>query len=300
MSEDDATVEWLEIEVPVVPAEAADVAGALTTTVAAAQGGVELRADSIVFWVRPADVEASVNDARAALTALSGSGMLVDPAGVRVAAARPEHEWRDAWKRYFRTTRVSERLVIVPSWDTHVPRAGDTILEIDPGRAFGTGAHASTQLCLMEIDALATRSRVHCFLDVGTGSGILAIAAARLWPDASGFAIDTDPEAVEVATENVQRNGVAGRVRCETTPLSEVPETFDLVMANIQADVLTALRDVLVQRLTSGGTLILSGLLSTEVESVGRAYAAVPGHRLIGVRRSAADPEWSCAVVTRV
>jgi precorrin-6B methylase 2 len=141
--------------------------------------------------------------------------------------------------------------------------------------------------------------KVTRFLDIGTGSGILAIAAAKLWPASRGLAIDIDPVAVEVATENAQRNGVAGRVSCAPTPLGAVQERFDLVMANIQMDVLRSLRDAVVQRIAPGGILILSGLLDEEARDVARWYALLPGIQTLRLRQCADDPEGAPRSSTR-
>src|SRR5262249_58541960 len=86
-------------------------------------------------------------------------GFAVDPAAIAVRPAAREDEWRDAWKRYFTTTRIGRRMVIVPSWETYAPAPGDVVLELDPGRAFGTGAHASTRLCLMALEDVAGAGR---------------------------------------------------------------------------------------------------------------------------------------------
>lgn len=297
--------DWLEVEVDVGPGDAAEVAGALTTSVDHARAGVELRPGGIVFWVRAAEGEAAVRDTRAALAALARGGMAAGPARVRLRPAQPESEWRDAWKRHFGVTRVSSRIVVVPSWEAYVARPDDVVLDLDPGRAFGTGAHASTRLCLAELDAMSLGGRagareVRRFLDVGTGSGILAIAAAKLWPAASGVAIDVDPEAVAAASENRDRNGVGDRLVCAAAPVAAIVGRFDLVTANIQADVLEPLREAIISRTAPGGTVILSGLLSGEAEGVGAVYAALPGCRLVGLRRLADDPEWSCVVIERV
>ncbi len=305
MGEEQRRDDWLEVEVGVDSDYAAEVAGALATSVDRARAGVELRPGSIVFWVRSTEGDDAAREVRAALTALARGGMAVDPARVRLRPAQPESEWRDGWKRHFRVTRVSSRVVVVPSWEAYVARPDDVVLDMDPGRAFGTGAHASTRLCLVELDAMslgghAGRRAVRRFLDVGTGSGILAVAAAKLWPAASGVAIDIDPEAVAAAMENRDRNGVADRLVCAAAPVTAIAGTFDLVTANIQADVLESLREAIIERAAPGGTVILSGLLSGEAEAVGTAYAALPGCRLAGLRRLADDPEWSCAVIERV
>ena len=308
MSEERQT-EWVEIVISVRHVDAAEVAGFLATQVPAARAGVELRGESIVFWVPLNEGGGALRETRAAVSALAAGGIAVDPARVELQPAAPEGEWRDAWKRYFRVTRVARRVVIVPSWEEYAPARSDVVLQVDPGLAFGTGLHASTRLCLIEIDILSSADqpvlqeecpKVMRFLDLGTGSGILAIAAAKLWPASSGLAIDIDPVAVEVATENAQRNGVAERVICAPTPLGAVQERFDLVMANIQVDVLRSLRDVVVQRIAPGGILILSGLFDEEARDVARWYALLPEIQTLRVRQCADDPEWSAAVLQRV
>jgi len=305
--------EWVEIEVPVESDDAPEVAGYVATTVHGARAGVELRGASIVFWVPRREGESALREARAAVSTLAAGGVDVDPGRVQMNLATPESEWRDGWKKYFRVTRVSPRLVIVPSWEHYAATAGDVILEVDPGRAFGTGAHASTRLCLIEIDALSSpdpatvpgkRWTVARFLDVGTGSGILAVAAAKLWPESTGVVVDIDPVAVEVAMENAERNRVGARVGSASVDLGAIEEQFDLVMANIEADVLRLLRETIVQRVAPGGILILSGLLEEEVEDVARGYAALSGFEIVRIRRAESlskdDLEWCAATLRRV
>lgn len=301
--------EWIEIQIAVDEADAADVAGILAGMVGAAARGTELRSDCIAFWVPRPQADRALAETRSVVATLAARGMPVDPGHVRMQSAAPEREWRDAWKRYFRVTRLTSRVVIVPSWETYTPRPDDVVLEIDPGRAFGTGAHASTRLCLAELDRLAgpdpfARSEppwdMQRFLDCGTGSGILSIAAAKLWPASSGLAVDVDPVAVEVALENVRRNGVAPRVACAATSVGSIPEQFDLVLANIEREPLLELRDALTARLAPRGVLILSGLLKDEVVDVAEMYAAVPWIQAVRISGPEADPEWSAIVLRSV
>ena len=164
--------------------------------------------------------------------------------------------WQDRWKDYFRPRPIG-RFVIVPSWESYTASGDEVVLDLDPGRAFGTGGHASTRLCLV---AISTLGRCKRFLDVGCGSGVLAIACARLWPEATGLAIDVDPEAVEVTRENAERNGVAARLTASTAPLHRVQGSFDLVLCSLTlhhfttADAVTILHQI--HQLARGGYIV--------------------------------------------
>jgi ribosomal protein L11 methyltransferase len=290
-------MEWVELVLP--GGSLADEVAALLCDDAVAAAGVEVRGEEIVLWAPAGEAEAALAALRRAAARLADAGLPVDPSSARVQPAAAEDEWRDAWKRYFHTQRLTPRIVIVPSWDRHDAAPGDVVLDLDPGRAFGTGAHASTRLCLAELDALAESGHaVHRFLDAGTGSGILAIAAARLWPAARGVALDNDPEAVGAATENLERNAVADRVEATGLPIESVSGGFELVLANIQADVLEALAGVLAGKVAPGGTLILSGLLAAQAEPVAAVYAR-RGLEPVAFRHLPDDPEWAAAVLRR-
>ena len=170
-----------------------------------------------------------------------------------------EDEWRDVWKQYFRALRVGRSFVIRPSWDAPPAAATDRVIDIDPGRAFGTGGHASTRLVIAMAEELAAR-KVERFVDLGCGSGILSIAAALLWPAARGLALDVDPEAVATADENLALNRIT-TVATRVGSLGDVPAGNDLVLANIEASVLVPLAPEFPARIAPGGALILSGLL---------------------------------------
>jgi ribosomal protein L11 methyltransferase len=290
-------MDWVELILPA--GELVDeVAALMASSDPLAAAGVEVRADEIVVWVPAAEGRAGEQALRLAAERLRAAGLPVDPQAVRMGRVIGEDEWRDVWKRWFKTTRLGRRLVIVPSWDTHTARPEDVVLELDPGRAFGTGAHASTRLCLLELERRADEGgQLRRFLDVGTGSGILAIAAARLWPGAKGVAIDVDPEAIDAARENLERNQVLDRVELR---VSESPsgEHHDLVLANIQADVLERMRDALAAALAPQGRLILSGILTPQADEIIRCFAAVG---LVQARTStlAEDPDWTAVVLAR-
>lgn len=203
-------------------------------------------------------------------------------------------EWLDAWRQWARPWRAGSRLVVVPAWLEPPAWVGpdDLVVHLDPGRAFGSGAHATTRLCLAELEHRVRRGdRV---LDVGCGSGVLAVAAARLGAD-HVEAIDIDPEAVRATSANAERNGVADRVRATLTPVEDVREGADVVVANIGAATLRALAAHLVGAAQPGGTVVLSGVLDGQVEPVAAAVAAA-GAEVAG---TGADGEWRVLVFSR-
>ena len=294
-------MEWVELIVP-AGALAEEIAALLAETDATCARGVEVRGEDVVAWAPEGEAEAAARALGDAVGRLRDAGFALDPAALRVAPAAREAEWRDAWKRYFKVARVTRRIVIVPSWETFAPGPEDLVLELDPGRAFGTGAHASTRLCLAELERLRDEDGlpVRRFLDVGTGSGILAIAAARLWPAATGVALDVDPQAVSAAQENLERNGVAARIRTSQEPVGAAAGAFELVVANIQADVLEALRADLGARVAPGGALVLSGLLAEQAGPVAASFARA-GADLATARVASLpdDPAWSAVVLRK-
>jgi ribosomal protein L11 methyltransferase len=190
--------------------------------------------------------------------------------------------WADRWKEHFKPLRVGRRFIICPTWEEPEPRPGDLVIRIDPGQAFGTGHHETTRLCLEWLDdcdpllaqhhrVSAPHSRRPAYLDVGTGTGILAMGAALLGYS-EVVAIDNDPEAVRVAAENVTINRLDARIRLSTSSVDQVQGCFDVVMANIQALPLIDLAPALVSKLSSTGRLVLSGILLEQRELVVTAY----------------------------
>lgn len=174
-----------------------------------------------------------------------------------------EEDWANAWKAYYHVTRIGRHMVIKPSWLDYTPQPGDQVIELDPGMAFGTGQHPTTRLCLEAIEDYGTPA-VHTVLDLGTGSGILAIGVARQLPDAAIWALDTDPVAVETATANVAANDLGGRITVEAGSLrgDVTPDVhFDLLIANIIARVIIELAPALAAALAPGGVLIASGII---------------------------------------
>jgi ribosomal protein L11 methyltransferase len=207
-----------------------------------------------------------------------------------VAVVRNE-DWANNWKVHFKPVRIGERLVIKPTWEEYEKLSGDLVIEIDPGMAFGTGAHPTTRMCLESLERICFNECGGRFpesvLDVGTGSGVLSIAAALMGATRI-VAVDIDPEAVRVTQENLELNRVEKVVSASTTDLAELPGEFGVVVANILAEELVRLSSQLVSRVAAGGWLILSGILTEKVDFV---CAGFPGLALIESPREA---EWSC------
>jgi ribosomal protein L11 methyltransferase len=212
-----------------------------------------------------------------------------------------EEDWANAWKQHYTIQRIGARTVIVPSWLEYAPQPHDIVLRLDPGMAFGTGLHPTTQLCIGFIEKYVTPGMQ--VLDLGCGSGVLAIAAAHL--GATVLALDTDPIAVTATRENVQRNGVGGLISVAEGSLgggaalehwlygtmndeqrrmnsaednadrsSFIADRFDLIAANIIARVLAALAGDMAGALNAGGTLIASGIIADREHEVTAAFTA--------------------------
>ena len=179
-----------------------------------------------------------------------------------------EGEWMESWKSHFSVLHVG-RIVICPSWIEHTAGPGELVIQMDPGMAFGTGHHPTTRMCLLEIKKLvAPGARV---MDVGTGSGILAMAAARLGAG-HVMALDTDPAAVKTALANIRANGLQDVIRVEnpSRPLDDqgAPGGFDLVVANLYTKVVLEMAAELVAPLVSRGHLVVSGIMAERASEV--------------------------------
>ncbi len=241
----------------------------------------------LVYFDVPQEVAWWANEMRRAIREAGFSDDCV--ADVRVERV-PAEDWASRWKAGYNPFPVGRRFLIAPSWG-RPPETGDRLLiVIDPGMAFGTGMHATTRQCLQALEEYWTGRSL---LDVGTGTGILAIAAAHLHPQARIVALDIDPEACAVARENVERNGVREGIALFCGTLDDLPEErFEMVLANLTADVLASLLPRFPQRLEPGGFLVLSGLLDGDEEPFREALAA-KAFRPLEIKR---EEEWRTIV----
>jgi ribosomal protein L11 methyltransferase len=199
-----------------------------------------------------------------------------------------EADWADAWKAHFPVMRIGRRLVIRPTWHHHTPAPDDVVLALDPGMAFGTGLHPTTRLCLAALEPLADDGRLDGarVLDVGCGSGILAIATLKLGAS-EALGVDTDPIAVEATVDNARRNGLDRRLVARQGSLPTGERPFDVVLANLVAGVLIPLAPLLRDELQPDGTLLASGILADREAEVTDAFAAEG--LVVGSRTSEGD-----------
>ena len=177
-----------------------------------------------------------------------------------------DQDWANEWKKYFKPFRLGKKLVIKPSWESYDAAKGDVVLEIDPGMAFGTGTHETTQLCLMMIeDNVKEGSSV---IDVGCGTGILAISAALLGAS-NVLAIDRDPACIIASKRNIERNGVADSVTAvEGDLLKEKDCRADMIIINIIADVIIGFLEQAGRFLNDDGVIICSGIIRDRINDI--------------------------------
>lgn len=179
-------------------------------------------------------------------------------------------DWENNWKQYFKPFAVGERFIIKPSWESCEQTGGRIVLEIDPSSSFGTGSHNTTQLCICELERLVKPG--DRLLDMGCGSGILSVAA-RLLGAEDISAADIDPNAVNIARENAEKNGFdlktyIGDVTKDEQLNREIGGEYDIIVANIVADVIMGMQDILKQKLKDDGTLIVSGIIAPRADEV--------------------------------
>ncbi|HEY2329517.1 MAG TPA: 50S ribosomal protein L11 methyltransferase [Verrucomicrobiae bacterium] len=254
---------------------------------------------SIVSIFRDQKPDAKKVEAKilAGLKHIAECGLKIGAGQVEVTKVKRE-DWAESWKRHFKPIEIGvnrrdefheslnktklgtrpsgKTLLVKPSWSKKRPRKGQSVVILDPGLSFGTGQHPTTSFCLGEIARGRKPSAAQSFLDIGTGSGILAIAAAKL-----GYspvhAFDFDPESVRVAKANARKNRVENKMKLTRGDVTKLPmkpaRQYDLVCANLISTLLIAEKKRITNRLKKGGVLVLAGILAAEFSEVERAFA---------------------------
>lgn len=203
-------------------------------------------------------------------------------------------QWGEVWKRFFKPLRITKNIIVKPSWERYSAAGRETVIEIDPGMAFGTGQHPSTSMCLEAMEEILLKDRTFQkwrVLDVGTGTGILGISAAKLGAS-SVMCVDIDDQAVEIAHKNVAVNHVGDRVVIVNSDVAKIKGTFELIVANLTAETLIKIKSHLVKMMEKGGYLVISGIIEKNRQDVETAFTRddLISHRVI------ADKEWACYV----
>ncbi len=294
---------WLEIAVEVAGIDGELVADVLRQ---ACSGGVAIepahRLDrEIDAYVVDGDASAVVRGylpaggdsvrARRSLRLALAMAPVQSPARWRRARRLLAVDWRDSWKKHFGVQRIGRALIIKPSWVEYARRPGDTVIEIDPGMAFGTGQHQTTAMCLRAVEELMRPGAAA--LDLGCGTGILAIAAAKLGASRV-VALDIDGQAVKAAQENAAANG-EGRIDVRAGSLEEESGVFDVLVANISALALERMAARMAAALSPGGVLIASGFLDDAVERLSLAFRSVG----LTIDRVVDEGVWRCLIARK-
>ncbi|MGD0917056.1 MAG: 50S ribosomal protein L11 methyltransferase [Thermodesulfobacteriota bacterium] len=206
----------------------------------------------------------------------------------------PEQDWGENWKNFFRPIRVGSKFVVKPPWSKIRLQKGRIPIVITPGMAFGTGTHATTKLCIQELEA-RLRRRGLSVLDVGTGSGILSIAAAKLGAG-EAWGLDIDGVAIGAARENVEQNNVSHITRMRKTSIGHILKKFDIVVANIDLKSLQRMRMPLLRHLKAQGFLILSGILEAERDRLCQNYLKTGLFQWVKVTQ---EEGWACLTLKR-
>lgn len=183
-----------------------------------------------------------------------------------------DQDWGEEWKKYFKPLRVSKNIIIKPTWERYTPCGHDIVIDIDPGMAFGTGQHPSTRMCLEAIEEIILKDRMvknWRVLDVGTGTGILGIACAKLGAERV-VCVDIDKKAAEITRENALINHLENRIEIINRDVTTIHEPFDLIVANLTAKILMRLRAHLTSLIENTGYLVISGIIDqnkSDIES---------------------------------
>lgn len=214
--------------------------------------------------------------------------------GLDLGEAKVEHEkmheedWANTWKQYYKPSKVGEKIVVKPIWEEYEAKDGELVVNLDPGMAFGTGTHETTRMCIQALERYVEESTV---FDVGCGSGILAIAAAKLGAKLA-VGVDLDPVAVESSKENVEYNNLDNIEILHGNLVEVIDGKADIVVANILAEIICILTDDVKRVLKEGGVFITSGIIHDRVDMVCEKLEAT-GFEVVEKNR---DGEWNCIV----
>lgn len=203
-----------------------------------------------------------------------------------------DDDWKDKWKEYFKPSKITDRLVVKPTWEEYEKAEDELVIQIDPGMAFGTGTHETTTLCMTLLEKYLKDGQ--SVMDVGCGSGILAIAAALLGSE-DILGVEIDPDAVRTAIENVELNGVDDVITVQQGDLTkDVDKVVDLIVANLMAPLVIQLSDAAAEHLTENGIYISSGILVEKKDMVAEAVCKA-GFEIIEILEKG---EW-CAIAAQ-
>ena len=208
-----------------------------------------------------------------------------------------DQNWGEEWKKYFKPLRVSKNIVIKPTWERYAPAGRDIVIEIDPGMAFGTGQHPSTRMCLEALEDIILKDRTiknWRVLDVGTGTGILGIACAKLGAD-KVVCVDIDKKAAEIARENVAVNHVEDRIQIINRDVTTIREPFDLIVANLTVQILLRLRTHLMSLIENAGYLVISGIIDQHKSDIESHFFT----DIFSLHHIITEKEWVCYVLQK-
>lgn len=226
------------------------------------------------------------------LAALKERGVSIAP-GIITTCELQDEDWSDTWKQYFHVEKPGERIVIKPTWESYEAKEGELVVELDPGAAFGTGTHATTSMCIKELEQLVKPGMT--VFDVGTGSGILSIISAKLGAK-DIQAVDYDDSVIKIVEENLVQNNVQDIVSVAQSDLMQnVHGKANLVIANIIADIIIRLFDQLDEHLEEDGTLLTSGIIEDRIDDV---IDAADAHGYQVVKRLE-NKGWACITFKR-
>ena len=238
------------------------------------------------------ELEGRIQTLQQEIKALESRGVNTAPAVLTTAELQDE-DWSDTWKQYFHTEKPGERVVIKPTWEEYEPKDDEVVIELDPGAAFGTGTHATTSMCIRQLEKLVKPGMT--VFDVGTGSGILSIISAKLGAK-NIQAVDYDDSVLKIVEENLEQNNVQDIISVAQSDLMQnVHGKAELVIANIIADIIIRLFDQLDEHLEQGGTLLTSGIIEDRIEDV---LAAAEAHGY-GVVERMESKGWACITFKR-